>query len=655
MTDTPVGGLFQLPPDDQSSETSGTLFGGVDIIRLTQEYRKQAEVAKKEREAQTRQNVLLYNGMQDWSHKTKGQSTSFLPMLSIAVEQITTFVKRALVDYGDWFSVETGENAVISGEQIREILQSQLNSLYEIRGSGGNFPVVLADAIKVGILHSLIVLKVYGAYKYRPQFVVKTDEERVPIVNRELVIPSYRVERELKREWHLRIDVVNPFDYYPDPTGRHLFEIHRTRKDLYEIRALAEGDQAIYDKDVVDQLVADCEEQHRRAVEAALQNQLPAPPPDFRKEVTLDEVWGTILDENGHVVAENMVWVVANNRFVIRKPEPNPWWHGMSPFVVAPLIRVPFSTWHRGLADLAAPLNIASNELFSLMLDGAFASVHGVKQVRLDFMERPEDLAAGITPGTAIPVKPELPPGVKVIERVDDSGVPSDALAMLSLLDRHFQTTMQVNDIRLGMLPGKSVKATEVVQAEHHLTSFFDGIIRDVETTLIEPLLYKAWAVIAQEMTDLPLRYIRSTETKTALLQLVGLEPEERYTLLMNEIGFSVRGLSGTLQKSKDFQKLMALMSAISTQPLLMQAFFENYSADRIIQLLFKWLNLNPAMVELTAEEKKAKQQRLAELQQMASLVGRKTPSRVEAGGASMEAEINQTSNPLTGLVGGEG
>lgn len=650
MSEQSIGGIFT---DEPSADV--TSISGVDVISLTQEYKKQAEDAKRDREHQTQQNVLLYNGKQNWDHKLKGQSTEFVPMLSLAVEQITTFVKRALVDYGDWFSVDIPENSPLNGDHIREILLSQLNSMQDIPGTSGNFPVVLADAVKTGILHSLMILKVYGASQYRPQFQIERQDEVLDTGATTLVVPDYKVSRTVKQEWHLRIDVVNPLDYYPDPTGRKLFEIHRTRKDLWEIRALSEGDNPIYDKTVVDQIVADCEEQHRRAVEAALINQTPAPVPDFRKEIVLDEVWGSIIDDQGNRVAENMVWVVANEKYLIRKPEPNPWWHGMSPFVVCPLLRVPFSTWHRALADLAAPLNVSYNELFSLMLDGAFEAVHGVKQVRLDYVERPEDLAGGITPGMTIPVKPELPPGAKVLERIDESGVPGDALAMLNMIDRHFQTTMQVNDIRLGMLPSRSVKATEIVQAEQNLTSFFDGIIRDVETTLIEPLLYKSWAVIVQEMHDLPLRYVKHKPTKDALLKLVGFDAEERYAVLMGEIGFAVRGLSGTLQRAKDFQKLMALLSAISGQPLLLQAFFENYSANKAVKLLMKWLNINPVTLELDEEERAAKAQKLAEMERLASIVGRGTPSRIEAGGASIDSEVNQTSNPLTGIVGGEG
>ena len=71
-------------------------------------------------------------------------------------------------------------------------------------------------------------------------------------------------------------------------------------------------------------------------------------PPAFRKRVVLHEFWGTLLDNRGRVIAERQVATMANDRYLIRPPEDNPFWHGQSPFVCAPLVRVPFSVrWNR--------------------------------------------------------------------------------------------------------------------------------------------------------------------------------------------------------------------------------------------------------------------------------------------------------------------
>lgn len=624
------------------------------VIKVTRQYFNEAEAAKRTRAAQNEENTNLYNGKQDFSHKIAGQSAEFLPMIPIAVEQIAAFIKRALVDYGDWFSVDLSDNPILTDDQAREIILSQLNTMKRFDSTASNFPTLISDAVKVGLLKSLLIFKVYGRRISRKVMHVERGNEVVESARGSISIPKFNVSQKERSEWHLAIDLVNPDDYYPDPTGRGLYEIHRVRRDLHEIEALADGEDAIYKKEVVNQIKDDFARVDEQLREAAEKNQDIAISPSVRKEVTIDECWGSILDEDGHVVHENAVWAVANDKYLIREPEDNPWWHNQSPFVVSPLLRVPFSVWHKALVDIAAPLNIASNELFSLMLDGAFEAVHGIKQVRPDFMEHPEDLSGGIAPGTTIPVKAEMPAGMKVLERVDEGQVPPDAINMFGILERQFQAAMQSNDIKMGMLPTKQVKATEIVQAEQNIASFFDGIIRDVEDSAIGPVLWKAWMVIVQEMDGMVMKNIPSPRTREALNELAFMKPEERYVVLSNEIAFTVRGLSGTLQRAKDFQKFMALLTAVSASPMLLQAFFTKYSPDKALKMLFKWINLNPETLEMDEQEMQQLAGRMQQLQGFAQVTGGKSPNR-EDGGGDMEGSINQTSNPLTGLVGGEG
>src|SRR6185437_743271 len=125
---------------------------------------------------------------------------------------------------------------------------------------------------------------------------------------------------------------------------------------------------------------------------------------------------GTLIGPEGEVIAENVICTVANKKYLIRAPEPNPFWHGETPFITAPLIRVPFSVWHKALYDGPAQLNFAINELFNLMLDGGIASVWGIKQLRANFLADPKQASGGIQQGTTLVVNDSLPEGAKVLE-----------------------------------------------------------------------------------------------------------------------------------------------------------------------------------------------------------------------------------------------
>ena len=626
-------------------------------------------MAKKTRTSKNRENQQMFLGQQDYSHKTAGQSAEFLPKVPMAVEQISGMIKKALVNYGNWFSVDTQgvQGLPITDEQIREIIMTQLMSMNEVDQNHIDFPVLISDAMKVGLLQAKIIVKVYGRYFTKKKFHVERSTEYIPTQ-----LPSgevhhvAKVNRKLTRKkkdvWHIVIDLINPEDFYEDPTGRGLYRIHRVERDLHEVIALSEGEDPIYDPAVVEQIKNDFAKLEMESQKALAAGQDVSNPPQFRKRVTIDEFWGTILNDKGHVVHEMAVWARANDKYIIRKPEDTPFWHGQDPFCVTPLIRVPFSVMHKALMDHAVPLSTAINELFSLMLDGALASVHGIKQLRSEYVERPEDLSGGIAQGQTIGVKAEMPANMKVLENVVTGEIPPEAIQMMAQLDREYEEASMLNSLKLGQLPQRQVKATEIVSAEQSQGGMMESITNDLESWM-EHVLWKVWMVILQEMSNIEGKYLQSALNPQKIQMFARIPAEERF-LVFNRVGFKVRGLSATLQRAQDFQKMMALMTAIAQNPLMLQAFFKKYNPEKILDRAFKFINLNPEQFELSDQEKAQEQARLAQLQQFAQMTGQgggqgNAEQQAAQGGGTAggrsTAMVNQTSNPLTGMTGGEG
>src|SRR5690242_20716148 len=79
---------------------------GLTVLKAIREAKREAETAKKRRMSINRTNWQTYMGQQDFSHKQTGQSREFLPKVPVAVEQFSAFIKKALVSYGNWFSVD---------------------------------------------------------------------------------------------------------------------------------------------------------------------------------------------------------------------------------------------------------------------------------------------------------------------------------------------------------------------------------------------------------------------------------------------------------------------------------------------------------------------------------------------------------------------
>jgi hypothetical protein len=625
----------EVPTDDRPADEA--------VLEVIRAYKQEADDARRLRMAFDRRVRDAYLGIQDWSHKQEGQSREFLPKIAVSVEQFAQFVKRALTDFGQWFSVQLPEGSPIPSTDVERLLQWHLENLSRTDEHRSDFATLISDAVKAGSLGSLIILKVHGRALERTEFAVERAAELVTITMPDGAVASVpqerlRLSRIPVRRWQLFIDLVRPQDFYIDPTGRGLYVIHEVERDLHEVQAMASA--GVYDRDAVTKLASeDFPLSERPPEEQAERTSGPGP----RKRVVLSEFWGTLLAKDGSVIGENRLVTIANDRVVLRNVE-NPFWHGQSPFVWAPLIRVPFTVWHKGLFDAATQLNLALNELFNLMLDGGLASVWGVRQLREDALADPRQVANGIPQGATLVVRGEaLPMGGKVVEQVTTGTVPPEALALYNLADREYQAASLTNDLKLGQLPPRTVKATEVVESQQSLAVTLDGILRDLEDKLIQPLLTKSWLTILQHADELVADEVVSVVGPRTALLLAQMSPAERFVAL-GPARFRVFGLSAVVTRARDFQKLMALLSTIRTDPLLVQAFYQRFSPARVLDMLLKKLGLDPTGMERGPEESR---QAPADLQRILALTGL-GPSEPRAGGAPIP-RMPGLSSELTG------
>jgi hypothetical protein len=623
----------------------------VDIVKLVQQARHQADDARKPRLAQNRRNQEAFLGRQDWSDKQPGQSREFLPKTPIAAEQIANYIKRSLTDYGDWFQVELPQESPLSPDDARAWLQQELELMHRVQPGRIDFPTLIADAVKMALLQSLAIVKIHGRDLARREWAVEKGQTLVDVpmppspmipAGTTVQMPQEQVTliQRVSARWSLVVDLISPEDYYPDPTGQGLYEIHRVERDLSEVRAMAEA--GVYDPAAVAELEASAAKAWDSYQRAALAGQADAPDLPWRPRVRLDEYWGTITSPTGRILYENIVTTVANESVLVRPPTPNPFWHNQSPFVAAPLMRVPLSIWHKALFDNAVALNIGMNELFSLMLDGGLASVWGTRQIRPGMLEDPRQISSGIPQGATLVVKDEVPPGVKVMELCTQGGIPPDAFNMFQFVNGEFQEATLISDIQKGRTPPKQTTATAIVQATQSSQSFFDGLVRDLEDKLIEPTLWKAWATLLQHADD-----VRASDVATAMgpasaMRLAQLSPAERFASMAAGARFRVRGVSATTARGQDFQKLMALMQAVAGNPMLLQAFMASYSADKVLTQLLRSLNVDPRTIELTPEERQQQAMRTMMAQQQVGGLGAEAPG----GGAPSPAQLLGAGGP---------
>jgi hypothetical protein len=615
-TDVVPDGVYEEPMAEEA-EAEEPLLTDAQVLRAVRAYKAEAKEARETRMLVNQRNWAAYYGESTDTHKLPGQAREVVPKVSESVETFAAFVKRALTDFQSWFSVTVPQASPIPATVVQKAIQVVLDQQQQLDESRVNFPTLMSDGVKVGSLGALMVFKVCHYPYLKRRFVAERGMQVLPVPGqppqvqpRDQLVP---VEQPMSA---VVIDLIPPENWFPDPTGRGLYKIHGDLEcDLEEVQTMA--DLGAYDPEVVAQIQSDFAEQEYESFRAWSRNQDESSPPSFRKRVVLDEFWGTLLDETGRAVLRNCVCTIANDRYVIRKPTPNPYWHQQSPFVDAPLIRIPFSTWHKAVQDNAVSLNNAQNELLNLIIDGGYEAVWGVRQLHMDWLEDPTQVQDGISPGDTLLLRQEVPANAKVLERVTTGGVPQDALAVYNILDREYNAAAMVNDVKMGMLPEKSVKATEIVAAEQHSASTLDGMVKDIEDTLIEPLLWKIWLTVLQFLDDFSASEVIAAIGERWAYVLSSMSPAERYAQFAGVCQFQASGLSATLARGKDLQKLLAFVDVGMKSPFLAQTFIENYSAKKYLDRILQTMNLDPESLELSPEEKRKQMQQAAQMQAM--------------------------------------
>lgn len=556
------------------------------VVQIILSCRDEAREAKQNRMEQNKRNMDAYHLRGDFSHKIAGQSREYLPKVANAAESFVSFLQQGLITESEWFDVEQqigAEPGVFTSDDIRAILKRQLEKT--------DLYIKTGDLLKTGVLQSLMIAKIGG--KMVPKVSYKVDSQ---------TDATGRTVKKLKREatmkWQLDIQIVRPEDYYPDPAGE-LYEIQELEIDLHELVATAEANPDAYDVECVKALKdsRSSDQQLKRARETG-QN---VPLEHSRKRVKVLEFWGTLVDSTtGEVLHSNCVAAVADEKFLIRKPAMNPFWHQESPFQAGCIIRVPGSKWHRSIMDAGSALNEAQNELYNLMLDAGIYAVHGIKQIREHWLEDPTQVSKGIPPGSALRVSAACPPGQKVLERVDTASIPPDAIQMYQINEKEFNASSFSNDLRMGGLPERQVKATEIVASNQSISGLMSGVTSNIESYFMVGVLRKAWLTSAQNMNDMDSEEIACLVGRDKAPKMANLSPEDRFAQTAAGYQFAVYGLSQTINKMNDFRKNQALLQTVSGSPALMAEFANQYSMGKFLGEIITSLDIDTRKIKNT-------------------------------------------------------
>lgn len=554
--------------------------------------RDEAEEAKKDRMSKNKNNYDMFHLKHDFSHKMEGQSQEVLSKQSMAVEQIKAFFQQALSDLGDWWSADaaSGENDV--GMLVRA---HEITKLTNYMLTKANYFSHVGNSIETALLASLVVSKTGGCLKAKPKFISKKRGRGKDL--------KRWVEKIDNKTWEAEFRVVRAENFYPDPSGKGLYEIEDSWPDFYELLAMADYDED-FDRSMIDGLsradMTDIEENDGKARETGQNSTTKG----HRPQPKLTEFWGNILHPtSGEIVYENVQAMIVNDTHLILKPRPNPLWHQKSPYTVSPLIEVANSVWHKALMDAPTCHNRALIEMYNLVVDAAMKEVHAISQIRKDWLDNPAQVVNGIKPGAALAVNMQCPPGGKVMEPLTTVQIPGEAFNVFNIMAQEFNASALTNDLRQGVMPQRESSATAIVEASQTITSVFQGMAKNYEGRQSTKELELAWMTTAQNWDQIDKEVFVSLFGRDRGMELAQLSPEDVFANTVNGYRFRVFGVTQTLAKAQDFRKLTTMLQTIASSPVLMEEYAKKYSFTKTLGEIMTSLDIDKYKLEIPQAE----------------------------------------------------
>lgn len=515
----------------------------IDLVQYCVSAVEYTEDQIRVKKSQWMSNWMEYLGNIDYANKAAWQSRGHLPKFKQAVRVAQKTLKSAIIKADDFFMFKGKDKVSIEIEQ--DITKGVKNVLEQSKFKQRHF----GNGVFRALLESLTIFKTW-------------------------VQPLTQDPISEHQEFEFPVTVVSAFDLFIDPTCRRKFIIHRIKKDLSDFRKDCEA--GIYDKECLDEITSDFESEDETIQEKVRQGLIDAPKPAWRKEVELLEFWGSVDNDKGETVYDNVTFTIVDRKKVARKPTKNPFEHKKPPFVFGPIFEIDGSEYPETFGDQVLGICTMIDEAYNLAIDASAAESIKAFVLNMDYLHNPTELKSGIYPGKVIRTT-NVPAGSQPIQEINLGRLAPENLMLMGALDREFQNSTGINEFISGTVGGSSgTTATEVKQKSAQSMGFLQATAEDMEDNVLEPLIYMVYKNIMQYNPEIFGERVNSI-------------PKDQIN-----VDYEVKGMSKILQQADEFGKLMQWVGMFSQTPAGAKINWDQIAKDGA-----RLVSLNPAKVFL--------------------------------------------------------
>lgn len=581
------------------------------IVNAVQEYYQEANEARKPIKRLWDITWALFNQQYDFSQKAEWQHKVPMPKISGAIRTAVALFKQALIRSNDWFAVKTPMKSL---EPFVPLVRGTLQYWIERI----DFINIFAEALHGGLLASLVILKIYWVKGKKimasePRTSQITPSAPVAVLEEKKVKSLFQGSGFLGErapaptqyeDGHLVMYPVDPYKFWMDPTGRGKYCIEEIEVDLDDL--IETGSDKGYDMAVIKEIQNDFVKTTEQIEEAKRKGQSePLSKPSFRKTVRIREFWGDISKADGTKLHKNVTCSVANERFLIRKPTPNPFWHKQVPYRWGPIVRKPFSVFHKGFVEDLHGIQLAITELTGAILDSNLLATVRAFELDMDLVADPEEFKNGIWPGKTYKKNGGLGGSGRMIQDLQVGEFVPQSIRILLELDRTFQNESIITEFVSGGTGTKGrATATEVVSKTNQASTLIQDIAIDVENFVMAPVLEMMFGVCLQYQRDFEDERMAALVDQDLRTRVSLMNEDERKSYIDGKFIFKCTGISGYINRVSQIQKFGMLTQLFQYAPDLVSWF----KKDKLLRNILEWLNWDPEDIIYTQEEMKEQQ-----------------------------------------------
>lgn len=584
-------------------EPTGPPMTDEEIVQVLLSYNSECEQARQSghspRDAIWEANWALYWNKYDWSNKADWQAKEIMPEAPQFVDRWSSAIREALTTAGEWYTV-TNPAMTFGGlaKEIRMILDESLEKCgTNQQGHDVNFLHVFEEVLKLGAITALCLAVTW-----------RRVEESVMVPAQEFDAdgnPFFTMRQETRTRGKVAVEVVDPRTVWFDPKRRGLYRRRRIHMDLHQLRQMAkmvdsEG-TPIYRQDVVDRIVEDYEDDFRRTEEEAASGSGAMKTATGRKGVVLDEYLCAIVKADGTLAWPSNTWVVmANEKYIIVGPEPNPFWHGRDWIVFLPLITVPLATYGKSYMEDFASLARTFTEMTNLIIDGIFTTAMHAFAGDPSKLLDPTELEEGIHPNKLFQLEEGTDPR-EFLHAIELGRLPPEVIAVWQGIKAEFREAGKQNELSLGQVPPKGdITATEIQEAQAGSAAVTRSIAKTIEHGALDLTLDLVWQTRLQYL-DLEPDMVKRMGTMGELLQQ--MPPALRYGLVGNNYRFRAHGISSILDRARDRNALLAALNWVASNETLLAEFLARYSPRKVLDRTLRLFGVNTDGLERGPDE----------------------------------------------------